>query len=1017
MKKLGGYILLFLTIANLFAPISLQKNHQGKTQIRTTIVNAEELSASQVIDKCVAEKKQYCISTYYVVSSGEVTSGASFRINLYVKERWATTEDFSMNLKVRDVKTNTLVLDKKIRDPDMEEVSTDLSPYADRFGYTQYTILVKDLGRSLKAETEYEYTIDGMLIVDARTSAIIAGSALLIGGAVLAFFVPPAGVGLAIKGGAVLAGGAILVGQTNSNQNGSSLPPVNFTTPANTEKGKAPEVQVGDKNFTGGGDKIMPGCSLAPSIIDKATNTEGTFMGCMAQLFYYAIFVPTSFLFALGGKFFDWTMHYSIQDSSYRIGFVTEGWKIVRDLCNIFFIFLLLYAAVQMILNIGHGQKSMIVKIVVIGLLINFSLFTTQIIIDTSNILTRLFYNSDAVSIVVKGGQNSAGNGSVSSYVYGQDVVLPISAAMVDKVDPQAIILEAKKINVQSVDNGKITNPNANQVEAANNGIGVGAFFLVTLLAVIINCIGFFVFMSVGLIFVGRVVGLWFSMIFVPIAFFSYAAPSLPEGLKRFGWSGWWSELIGTAFLAPVFMFMMYLIILFLSKGFTGLFDPDAHGAEFVLQTTIPFIVIMILLMQAKSVASDMSKGVASSATSGLKMLGGAALALGGAGVGLAGRSVIRKISSKASSGTTSTQEYDAAARAQKDFGDSSLMDAYNKKRGFIGRNLGKLGTKIGMNKVFGQSMIGGGKHPITGQQLPTEVGGVMNGIGGKINKAQKTVGDITHANHEYEEIAKALHLDPKIPYKDLGAKDKADVDKKFRDLKRNDVENNIKKGLVAGVQGENEYIKDQGNIARATTEYRADREREIEQDFLLKNNATSVAALLPPQQAALSAKLAAPLTESDNNKIKNKLTTEYKETVLKHETDHKLDHDLDHMAENSAKKISFGERISADSTRGSYNPLNMSKLESIKNDAFATKLIFGITSAVALGMRSGMKGISQVNMGTGSSTLKDDLKNAFTEAIKGANLKLESPGGGGGHGGGHDDHGGGHDDHGGGHH
>ncbi|MFA7192231.1 MAG: hypothetical protein WC089_02965 [Candidatus Paceibacterota bacterium] len=999
----------------------MQKNSQGNHAIKTNIASAENEADTEIIDNCKKSRVQYCISIRPTSASSSTKTVSILRINIYTTESWSTTENLSVHLTMKEQLSGLSVLDKTILSSEMQKVD---SPYSKSNGFGQYTIPVL-VNKELNPDTDYVTTVDSMSIVKVNNvggvTTVLATSlataiTIKMSTACLVFLIPGIGqVALATLAAATLAAGAVYVYSalidpvTNKEKFD-----IQFKTPPAAKDGEGPNITVGDKTYRGStGDTIMPGCSMMPAILDEVANTSGTFMGCVAQLFYYAVFVPTSFLFALGGKFFDFALHYSIQDSSYRTPFVTEGWKIVRDLCNIFFIFLLLSAAVKMILDIGHGAKDMIVKVVIIGLLINFSLFTTQIVIDASNILTRLFYNSDAINIVVKNGQNSNGNGSVSSYVYGQNGQLPLSAALVDKVDPQAIILNAKNINIQSVDNGKVTNPNAADMEAANQGIGVGPFFLVTLLAVAINLIGFFVFISVALIFVGRVVGLWFSMIFVPLAFFSYAAPDLPEGLKRFGWKGWWAELIGTAMLAPVFMFMMYLILLFLSKGFMGLFYSNAQGAEFVLQTLVPFIVIMILLWQAKSVASDMSKGVASSVTTGLKVAGGAALALGGAGVGWAGRSVIRKISSKASAGTTSTQEYEAASRAEKDFGDSSLMQAYNKKRGFVGRNLGKLGTKIGMHKVFGQSTIGGGKDPTTGQILPTEVGGVMNGIGGRINKAQKKVGDIVHANHEYEKIAKELHLDPKIPYKDLGAVDKAAVDKKFRDSKRADTENNIKKGLVSGVPGENDYIKDQGNLARATSEYSADRKAEITQDFLLKNNATSVAGLSTDKKDALAAKIAAPLTESDNNKIKNKLTTEYKETVLKHETDHKLDYDLDHMAENSAKSISIKDRLSADSTRGTYNPLNLSKLDSIKNDAFATKLIFGITSAVAVGMRTGMKNIPQVNMGTGSGEFKDDFKNAFAEAIKGANFKMESAGGGGGHGGGHDDHGGGHDDHG----
>lgn len=984
MKKFGSYLLLFLIIANLFAPISLQKNSQGKQTIKTNIASAEDKADTEIIDNCKKSGVQYCISIRPTSASSSTKTVSILRINIYTTESWSTTENLSVHLTMKEKLSGLSVLDKTILSSEMQKVD---SPYSRSNGFSQYTIPVL-VNKELNPDTEYVTTVDSMSIVKVNTvggvTTVLATSlataiTIKMSTACLVFLIPGIGqVALATLAAATLAAGAVYVYSalidpvTNKEKFD-----IQFKTPPAAKEGEGPNITVGDKTYRGStGDTIMPGCSMMPEILDKVSNTSGTFMGCVAQLFYYAVFVPTSFLFALGGKFFDFALHYSIQDSSYRTPFVTEGWKIVRDLCNIFFIFLLLSAAVKMILDIGHGAKDMIVKVVIIGLLINFSLFTTQIVIDASNILTRLFYNSDAINIVVKNGQNSNGNGSVSSYVYGQNGQLPLSAALVDKVDPQAIILNAKNINIQSVDNGKVTNPNAADMEAANQGIGVGPFFLVTLLAVAINLIGFFVFISVALIFVGRVVGLWFSMIFVPLAFFSYAAPDLPEGLKRFGWKGWWAELIGTAMLAPVFMFMMYLILLFLSKGFMGLFYTNAQGAEFVLQTLVPFIVIMILLWQAKSVASDMSKGVASSVTTGLKVAGGAALALGGAGVGWAGRNVIGKTLAKASSGTTATQKYEAAKAALTTAGgrDPSLYNALSKKE----KILGNIGSKMQLGKVFGKTQVTAAVDE-QGRRIANtaSVGGVQGGIGGAINKSQKKVGGINHAVHDYEETAKEAHIDPKRKFNELSEIEKGNMKKSFYSLNKSKFETKIKNGLVDGTESEAEY-KD-------------------------RNRARELAALGPNP------------TTAEKNAVETQLSNNYKKEVLEPALRDKLSHDFTHTMEGASEKISFKDRITSDAPSGTYNPLNISKLDTIKNDAFATKLIFGITSAVALGMRSGMKSIPQVNMGTGSREFKDDFKNAFTEAIKGANFKIEPAGGGGGHGGGHDDHGhgGGHDDHG----
>lgn len=380
-----------------------------------------------------------------------------------------------------------------------------------------------------------------------------------------------------------------------------------------------------------GGD-ILPACGLGAYF----GTGDGTFPGCIAQVAYYALFIPTSYLFGLAGLFFDNVFIYSVSDSSYRTSFVTQGWGIVRDFCNILFIFILMYAAFKMILNIGHGEKGTIIAVIIIGLLINFSLFATKVMIDSSNILARLFYSSDSLKVTVDKSGGSVSHGGVN--LYDKDSgILPLSAGIIGKIEPQALIINASQVSV--VDDTQGTSSSGS--EGKTNFLGIGAFFLVIILATIINIIGTFVFLSVGLIFVARVIGLWFAMIFVPFAFLSYTVPSL-QGVKMIGWKSWWSDTLGMCFLAPIFMFFLYLILVFLEKGFTSLLGANS-GPNMVLNIILPFAFIMIMLMMAKKLAKDYSGSMGQSITGAVAAAGG--LALGGAALGAAfvGRTAIAK--------------------------------------------------------------------------------------------------------------------------------------------------------------------------------------------------------------------------------------------------------------------------------------------------------------------------------------------------------------------------------------
>lgn len=365
--------------------------------------------------------------------------------------------------------------------------------------------------------------------------------------------------------------------------------------------------------------------------------------GCGAQLLYYIFFVPTSFVFGLSGRALDFTFMYSLSDVSYRSEFVLSGWGIVRDFCNMFFIFVLLYIAFGTILELHSVKtKEMIINVVIIGLLINFSLFTTQVIIDTSNILARVFYN-DKTIITGTVQKDESGNPLPVVSERGDLGEIKLSEAIVSKVNPVAIITSSAEV-------GKIKSKGLDTSETDNSGgISIGGFIIVVFLSTAINIVGTIAFASSALIFIGRVVMLWLSMILAPLAFFSYIVPQLQD-IKMIGWKKWWPDLLSMAFVAPVFAFFMYLIVGFLSKGL-GVMDAmntpgglNASGLTFVLKIIVPFAFIMILLMKAKDVAVSMSGQIGESLSKAGGAVGGIALGAMTGGAALAMRASVGRL-------------------------------------------------------------------------------------------------------------------------------------------------------------------------------------------------------------------------------------------------------------------------------------------------------------------------------------------------------------------------------------
>jgi len=426
-----------------------------------------------------------------------------------------------------------------------------------------------------------------------------------------------------------------------------------------------------------------------------------TIPGCFGQAIYYIIFVPTSYLFALAGTFFDNTFAYSVNDESYRSAFVVQGWKIVRDFCNMFFIFILLYIAFGTILNLSSfDTKKMIINVVIIGLLINFSLFAARVIIDTSNILARVFYNSEIY-------KDKDGNP-----ITKDTEIIPLSEVLVHKVNPQTLIMNAEKVD----DLEEKGNVNAAQDNNSEDSINTGTFILVTLLATGINIVGFIVFLSVGLIFVTRVIGLWLAMILAPLAFFSYAVPAM-QNLEMVGWKRWWADLLKLAFLAPVFIFFLYLILQFLNTGLDIINADGKTGLNFVISIIIPFAFIMVLLMKAKDIAKSMSGKIGQAAlntaskvgkTAGM-LAGGAVVGVAAGGAAIAGRATAGRLGSViANSNSLKTDEARGgltgfASKQMRNFGKfmgQSSFDARGAKIG--GKSLADTGLKVGKSKAGG---------------------------------------------------------------------------------------------------------------------------------------------------------------------------------------------------------------------------------------------------------------------------------------------------------------------------
>lgn len=328
------------------------------------------------------------------------------------------------------------------------------------------------------------------------------------------------------------------------------------------------------------------GTKTAPSVPESSGCGAFSPFQCIKEAFYdtfawflYGIMTICAFILGIAGLLLKEVMDYTVVGMSSRIaslGTLNVAWSAFRDLANMLFIFILLYIAIETILDrMGGNTKKMLVRVVIIGLLINFSLFFTKIIIDGSNIVTIGFYNNILIGSTDAGGWEKYG----------------LAGPFVDKM--------------------KLTGAYDKKALAT---FGPMDMTLIALGGSLVMLVAAFMFLAMAFLFIGRFVVLVFLMILSPLAFASVA---LPEDKYS---KMWWDKLIDQCIFAPVFMALLWVTLLLLDgilPKTTGNFATSLGGGTTPsvdsLSIIMNFIVIIAMLVFCLIAAKQLGAAGASS--------------------------------------------------------------------------------------------------------------------------------------------------------------------------------------------------------------------------------------------------------------------------------------------------------------------------------------------------------------------------------------------------------------------
>ncbi len=244
---------------------------------------------------------------------------------------------------------------------------------------------------------------------------------------------------------------------------------------------------------------------------------------------------------------------------------VTTGWVLVRDICNMFFIVILLVISVGTVLGIqSYSYKNFLKKIIIMAILINFSKTIAGFLIDLSQIIMLTFVAAFRDSIIV-GFTEAFGINKLKSLASSMDA------------------------------SGEIEQDNFSLLLGMIFGLIISFILLMALIA-IVSMLAY------------RIVILWILVVLSPFAYLASALPGSLGGQAK----QWWSMFSEQLIVGPAIAFFLWLTLSIVSAT-GGNFTSESGGveAESIIGgqlATAPFLLNYFLGITLLLVGMDMAK-------------------------------------------------------------------------------------------------------------------------------------------------------------------------------------------------------------------------------------------------------------------------------------------------------------------------------------------------------------------------------------------------------------------------
>ncbi len=307
---------------------------------------------------------------------------------------------------------------------------------------------------------------------------------------------------------------------------------------------------------------------------------KGVFSALIGGIFMILIAITSAFL-GLGQFLLNLVTSPTFIDISFTGAdnpFVTEGWRIVKDLTNVCIILGLVVIALATILRISSYQmKKTLPLFIIVALLINFTPMLCGLVIDASNIIMNHFLKGGAL----------------------------LTGGFISRIE---------------VEVGNLFN-----LKDPAETFGRGALFLG------FNVFGGLIFLLFACLFLFRYVALWMLVILSPFALFCLIFPNTKKM-----WDMWLSQFIQWCFIGIPVAFTIYLaniITVELIEG--GMIEGVSGGAE-ILGYLVPLTFLIFGFFMSLQIGAVGASTVTNlgkwAGTTGLPRLGGG---IGAGAIGL----------------------------------------------------------------------------------------------------------------------------------------------------------------------------------------------------------------------------------------------------------------------------------------------------------------------------------------------------------------------------------------------